>query len=177
MQTLLSGCRNPGGRNGDKAAFRACGWSAPVLERAAPVRSRRSGRLPCRPARKPGHSGYRPSLSRRDLPRGRHRHQPQPDLGRRRGGDPVTGFANDGQGARCRNPECGAILLEKSNFLPILVSSTPLNTAACPAETATRLPCPAAGRSAAQGRPKLAPAGFYSRLLEPYVASRTSLRY
>lgn len=40
----------------------------PRPERAAPVRSRRSGRLPCSPARKPGHSGYRPSLSRRDLP-------------------------------------------------------------------------------------------------------------
>ena len=164
MQTFLSGCRNPGDRDSGETAFRASGRSAPVPERAAPVRSRRSGRLPCRPARKPGHSGHCPSLSRRDLPRGRHRHQPQPDLDHRHSGDPVPGFASDGQGAGCRSPECGASALRKIKWFRMLVSSTLLKVSVCPAGTATRPPCPTTDRSAAQGRPKPAPARFFLRL-------------
>ena len=174
MQTFLSGCRNPGDRDGGETAFRASGWSAPVPERAAPVRSRRSGRLPCRPARKPRHSGYCPSLSRRDLPPGAATDTGL-NLDHRHSGDPVPGFASDGQGAGCRSPECGASELKKEYMFFMLDSSTLLKIATCPAGTATRPPCPTILRSAAQGRPKPAPAGFFSRLLRtlrgyPHIA-------
>jgi hypothetical protein len=49
-----------------KASSRSPRWPM-VPDRAAPGRSRQSGRVPCRPAQKPGHSGEFPSLSRLDL--------------------------------------------------------------------------------------------------------------
>ena len=135
----------------------------------APALQARAEAWPQRPLSEPVPAG--------PAPRGRHRHQPQPDHGHRRGGDPVPGFASDGQGAGCRSPECGASALVKKHALLMLVYSALLKTATCSAGTATRPPCPAAGRRAAQGRPKPAPAGFFSCLLRtlrghPHIAPR-----
>jgi hypothetical protein len=178
----LSSDRAPVGEYGCKLCYRAAGIPAtataakphsgrvagllPVPERAATVRSRRSGRLPCRPARKPGHSGECPSLSRRDLPPGAATDTNRnPTSAIATAATRFPSFASDGQGARCRSPGCGASALEKKYSLRMLVYYTLLIVATCPAGTATRPPCPAAGRRAAQGRPKPAPAGFFSRLL------------
>ena len=119
--------------------------------------------LPCRPAQKPGHSVYCPSLSRPDLPPGAAtdtNRNPSSAIA-----TAATGFPGSPVTARGRDemwsPRVWCFGSRKQYKFRMLVYSTLLKVAVCPAGTATRLPCPAAGRGAAQGGPKPTPAGFF----------------
>ena len=177
VQTFLSGCRNPGDRDSGETAFRrvpvcprpgarrarsVTAIRAPALQAraeawptAAIVRACPGGTCPLGPPPTPIATRPRPSQRRRSGSRVR---QSRP-------------------GRALPQPRVWRFGSRKKYALQMLVSSTLLNTVACPAETATRPPCPADGGRAAQGRPKLTPAGFFSRLFQtlrgyPHIAPR-----